>query len=86
MGGDPVLALGCVDALPTAACAMIDVLVEECRLNQDVPPQPCEVECPFVKTYIHNPFAWQSRAVTFDATGAGHAGPGFSRRLVGRMH
>ena len=37
-----VLALASVDALPTAACAMNDVLVEECRLNQDVPPQPCE--------------------------------------------
>ena len=36
------LALDCVDTLLTAACVMIDILVEECRLNQDVPPQPCE--------------------------------------------
>ena len=37
-----ILALAGVDALPTAACAMIDMLVEESCLNQDVPPQPCE--------------------------------------------
>ena len=38
------------------------------------------------KTCIHNYFAWQSKAVTFDATGTGHSGPGLSRRLVRRMH
>ena len=37
-----VLALASVDALPTAACAKIDMLIGECCLNQDVPPQPCE--------------------------------------------
>ena len=31
-----------VDALPSAASAMLDMLVEECSLNQDVTLQPCE--------------------------------------------
>ena len=45
MIGLSVLALASVDALPTAACAKIDILIGECRLNQDVPPQPCEGCC-----------------------------------------
>ena len=48
---------------------------------------PVRVECSFViHTCMHNHLAWQSRAVIFDTTGAGHAGPGLSLRLVGWMH
>ena len=35
---------------------------------------------------MHNHLARQSIAVMFDTTGAGHAGPGLSLRLVGWMH
>ena len=40
----------------------------------------------YTHTYIHSHLARQSRAVTYDTAGAGHAGPGLSLRLVGWMH